>query len=263
MSKFRKFYLVDPVKYDQLVEKTHPSNDNRDVLAHPNVKAVKSIGKQMTDALEDDKLTDVEKIAAYTSHLDSYIRNFRNALQVPRQNAILGDNKPTPQAPTQKTTHIQDSLPNANTFIPKGISKSYLTNANHLNTFISQNKNFSVNNKGDLQYKGDDMFQLPYGNLLKGVVRYKKPEGDNSSMERFLKVLKDENYPISRLAYVKRTSALKAPATKTNLTQIPDDLQQKTTRQMKTFRTTPYPKKNPYRKANDLVKARQILSTWK
>ena len=46
MSSFKKYLLIDPVKYEELIAKAQTSKGN-DTLVHPNIKAVKEIDNKM------------------------------------------------------------------------------------------------------------------------------------------------------------------------------------------------------------------------
>lgn len=214
MSKFRKYYLVEAEKYKHLVENKNSNDRTNDILAHPNIKAVKKIDSDISGILKDPKLNDTEKMDAYASQLDSYIRNFRNALEVPRGQALLGAKKVsmfnTPKEPTQQP-NLENQNEDAKLFNESDISPSYLPRAHHLATFMKQNKKFSVGEDGNLKYKGVDIFNSQPNDLLKGVVRHKKPLGDNKALDQFISSLKEEGYPVSRLGYVRRNLPAKVP----------------------------------------------------
>ena len=89
MTSFKKYLLIDPEKYDQLLTKVNGYKDNN-ILVHPNIKAVKEIDNKISSILNDDLKSDQQKVDEYSSKLDSYLRNFRNALEVTKKDAILG-----------------------------------------------------------------------------------------------------------------------------------------------------------------------------
>ena len=70
MSSFKKYLLIDPVKYEELIAKAQTSKGN-DILVHPNIKAVKEIDNKMSSILNDSTKSDHQKIDEYSSNLDS------------------------------------------------------------------------------------------------------------------------------------------------------------------------------------------------
>ena len=54
-------------------------------MTHPNIKAVKEIDSKMTYILNDNMKSDQEKMEEYSKNLDCYLRNFKNALEVPKR----------------------------------------------------------------------------------------------------------------------------------------------------------------------------------
>lgn len=206
MSTFKKYLLVNPDKYEQLLSKVQLSNQS-DIFTHPNIKTVKKIDSKMSDILNNNHKTDREKIEEYSENLDSYLRNFKNALDIPKREAILG--KPNTNVTTSDITKDQsENKSNKLTFtsVPENIPPSYRPNASHLLSFLTKNKNFDIGQNGNLKYKGNSYFQSDYNKLLDSVVRFKNPHDGKTDVNKFVSVLKQEGYPVNRLGYVRRSN---------------------------------------------------------
>lgn len=234
MSSFKKYLLIDPDKYEEMVSKTKTLKSD-DILVHPNIKAVKQIDRVMSSILNDSEKSDQQKVDEYSSNLDSYLRNFKNALQVTKQDAILGKRgndilavnpvDGNPPIHPQNTSDIERAAPK------QDIPASYRPAASHLTAFLNKNKNFEVGKNGELKYKGKKRFQSHYPELLDGVVRSRKPtSGTKDDINDLVSLLKQEGYPVTRLGYVRRNNTgkvtSKAKSTSTiEIKQKPSKLQ--------------------------------------
>lgn len=215
MTTFKKYFLIDPEKYEQLLIKNEAATNN-DILTHPNIKAVKEIDSKMTSILNDNMKSDQEKIEEYSTNLDSYLRNFKNALEVPKRDAILGTKKKDDILSTDlelsqtrdKHTNVLDQ--SATNVHLSGIPASYRPNASHLTSYIKKHKNFEIDQNGSLKYKGKKMFDSDYNKLLESVVRFRKPLDGKTDINEFVSLLRQEGYPVTRLAYVRRND-IRAP----------------------------------------------------
>ena len=69
-SSFKKYLLIDPVKYEELIAKAQTSKGN-DILVHPNIKTVKEIDNKMSSILNDSTKSYHQNIDEYSSNLDS------------------------------------------------------------------------------------------------------------------------------------------------------------------------------------------------
>ena len=220
MASFKKYLLIDPVKYEELFAKVQLHKGN-DILVHPNIKAVKTIDNKMSSILNDDKKSDLQKIEEYSTNLESYLRNFKNALEISKRDAILGENKhATPDAATMnhlpKGPSIDLDTPVSKEYkSEKDIPLSYRPTATHLTSFLNRNNNFEVKNQ-ELKYKGKKKFQSDFSQLLNGIVRFKKPSSNSKSdIDEFVSLLRQEGYPVTRLGYVRRNNTKK--------TVVPED----------------------------------------
>ena len=107
MSSLKKYFLIEPERYNELV--SH-SKSRADLLTHPNVKVLKEIDTKIDDILKEPATSDVEKLDQYNSNLDRYKRNFRNAIETSRKDAFLADpipresNLQTLKLPTQSAS---------------------------------------------------------------------------------------------------------------------------------------------------------------
>ena len=239
MSKFRKFLLVDPDQYNKLLEKyQHQQQKQSDesLLTHPNIRNVKRIDNQITEILQDKKLTDTEKMESYAAELDSFLRNFRGALETSKRDAFLGpktspaDSMATAEHESRTGTSpaktLDDSSVTAKSHDAKKaqedlydmstLPKSYQGVAQQLSTFLQQNPNYTINENGEVKYKDSDNFGPNIAELLNGVVRYKTPLTGRKSLNRLVETLKEEGFPISRLGYVKKQKLNPLPLGTTN-----------------------------------------------
>lgn len=224
MTKFKKYLLVDPQKYKQLVENDSigAAKPPDDILEHPNIKAVRKIDASLSNILHDVSLSDTAKIDAYTTQLDSYLRNFKSSLDVSRREALLGNKthqttKTFEQEKPKSVAKGKEELPNhsiENFIDENSIPPSYRLSARHLLEFIKNHKSFAVDETGKLKYRGAQISESQAGDLLKSVVRYKKSFGNELKLDDFVNKLKEAGYPVSRLAYVKKKTVSYAPSTR-------------------------------------------------
>ena len=210
MSSFKKYLLIDPDKYKEMVSKTKLLKSD-EILVHPNIKAVKQIDHEMSSILNDSEKSDQQKVDEYSSNLDSYLRNFKNALQVTKQDAILGKREEDVLAarPVESnlSVHPQKSYELERESSEQKIPSSYRPVASHLTVFLNKNKNFEIGKNGELKYKGKKRFQSHYPELLDGVVRSRKPSsGTKNEINDLVSLLKQEGYPVTRLGYVRRNN---------------------------------------------------------
>ena len=222
MTSFKKYLLIDPEKYDQLLTKVNGYKDNN-ILVHPNIKAVKEIDNKISSILNDDLKSDQQKVDEYSSKLDSYLRSFRNALEVTKKDAILGQTKhdavaddPPQSVPVQGKSYISDEKSSKESIPP-----SYRPSASHLTSFLTKNKNFEISDNGELKYKGKRQFHSDYPKLLDSVVRFRKPSsGSKTEVNDFVTLLRQEGYPVTRLGYVRRNNIQTANTKENNSSSI-------------------------------------------
>ena len=264
MSSFKKYLLIDPVKYEELIAKAQTSKGN-DILVHPNIKAVKETDNKMSSILNDSTKSDHQKIDEYSSNLDSYLRNFKNALEVPKRDAILGEKKVTTEDvhQVQEIPNIsQDSIVNKQHENKQSIPVSYRPTATHLTAFLNRNKNFEVKNH-ELKYKGKRVFQSDFSQLLDGVVRFKKPSVNSKvDIDGFVSLLRQEGYPVTRLGYVRRNITGKSDMQGNSSSSV--GVQKKASKLQKTIdRLTPVstPAKTKARKSKTVTQSK-IFQQW-
>ena len=265
MSSFKKYLLIDPVKYEELITKAQSTKGN-DILVHPNIKAVKEIDNKMSSILNDSTKSDHQKIDEYSSNLDSYLRNFKNALEVPKRDAILGERKVETEDAHQvkEMSNIsQEPTANEQQENKESIPVSYRPTATHLTTFINRNKNFEVKNS-ELKYKGKRTFQSDFSQLLDGVVRFKKPPSNSKAdIDGFVTLLRQEGYPVTRLGYVRRNNSRKSDTQGNSSSLIA--VQMRTSKlQMTIDRLTPVstPTKKKATKSNTVASPSTIFQRW-
>lgn len=217
MTTFRKFLLIEPEKYKKLIERNeiHTSNENNDILAHPNIKTVKKIDKQMTNILNNNQTDDNTKMEKYNSLLERFLRNFHNALEVSKRDAILGNKTEQNSIQTKSVSPEKkptEELPETNKLsdIMKTIPRSYQNSAKRLFGFIEKNPNFQIKD-GTLKYKDGEHFSSDVSELLSGVVRSKKLGDNPRSTVDLLAALKEEGYPIHQLASVRKQQRSRIP----------------------------------------------------
>ena len=222
MSSFKKYLLIDPDKYEEMVSKTKTLKSD-DILVHPNIKAVKQIDRDMSSILNDSEKSDQQKVDEYSSKLDSYLRNFRNALEVTKKDAILGQTKHDAVAddPPQSVTVQGKSYISDEKSSKESIPPSYRLSASHLTSFLTKNKNFEISDNGELKYKGKRQFHSDYPKLLDSVVRFRKPSsGSKTEVNDLVTLLRQEGYPVTRLGYVRRNNIQTANTKENNSSSI-------------------------------------------
>lgn len=229
---FRKYYLVEPDTYNELVRS---SNSKADSLQHPNVKAFKEIDSKIDTILNKQSTSETEKLDEYNSNIDSYKRNFRNAIGKSRKDALFGD--PTPQetnsfnlqplgqtksiSPAAFSTSTPVATPKSELFEPdenkkkifddtmKTIPHSYHSSANKLAKFIDSSKDFSIASSGRLKYKGKAINDSDAGALFKSAVTYRHIFGKHKqAVQNFLTALTESGFPTKSLPYTRMLSAL-------------------------------------------------------
>jgi len=184
----KKYYLIDPSKYEMLKSAASARNEeqqnNSDMFAHPNIKNVKDISD----------LTDFEKVEKYNALLEKYIRNFRNALETSKSEAILGE--PASKTIDLKNTTENESIKQFQSLEESldSIPTSYRQKARKLVDFLKNNNSFSVNQNNELLYKD----QVLRGSNV-NQVRSKKPITSDALFTQFVENLNAEGYPAKQI----------------------------------------------------------------
>ena len=200
----KKYFLVDPVRYELLLNNFNAQNvtsNSNELFSHPNVKKTKEIDKEMDQILNDNHLSDYEKNEQFNNKLNGFVSNFHAAVMTPKSDAILGkpssdDNIDALPSPSTSLYSLEETL---NT-----IPSSYQQNAKKLVNFLKGNEAFAWNENGELKYKGKILQGSDVNKLLNDAVRNKKISSGNSTFEAFLGALKNEGYPVHKLSSAKK-----------------------------------------------------------
>lgn len=222
MSQVKKYFLIDPLKYDSLVanretlKSSNSSVEMENVFTHPNVKAVNKLDDEMKSILEDSKLTDFEKVEAYNSKLGSYLRNFKQAMSVPSHEALLG--KQDKDIETNNDASFSYSKPELSLEQVMGtVPSSYKIKASKLLNFLKENSSFSWDENGQLKYKDDVLLNSDLSKLINDIVRNKKISSVPQVFDKFVNILVSEGYPVKQNSFnlpVKHKSLIPLPQNK-------------------------------------------------
>lgn len=214
MPFFKHYYLLEPSKYEQyksFVQKGQIKQEcntleklKDDVFTHPNVSAVYKLDNEMKNILSSNALTDQEKVDRYNEKLGLYLKNFRSALETPKNEALIG-NRPQSSLPINnsdddkhsnnddsKMLKIQEtvfSLPKTYQRRAKGILK-------RLN---SPSSSIRVQPSGAIAYNNDVIPDSDIDQLLNAAVRYKKAETTHiPGYEQFLNAVQPKSLAVTR-----------------------------------------------------------------
>lgn len=217
MASFKKFFLVAPEEYSRLVNQ---SKSKGELLTHPNVKALKEIDNKIDSILQETTASDVEKLDEYNSELDSYKRNFRKAIEVPRKDALFGDPIPrnlnsntpsTPSTPSPIADPVQrEDKPRKGFFQGSlnAIPSSYQLTAAKLARFMESSKDFTISASGRLKYKGKELNESDATDLFKRAVTFKQTFGkQKEDVKKFLSALEESGFPTKSLPYSRMLKA--------------------------------------------------------
>lgn len=220
-SKFvKKYYLIDPKKYDELMKtregqypasnETASSSDHlqeNEAFLHPSVKNVKKLDQDMKHILNDDFITDFEKMEQYNQKLSRYLKNFKTALATPTKKMLLQGNSDDSRKQLVNTSQVQEEIqketldsglktknPGA---ITSTIPKTYKEKADkilkHLN---DKGSKLSWDKSGSVYYKGKVIPNSNIESLINDAVRKRKIKSGDA-YRTFSKVLKAEGVPTS------------------------------------------------------------------
>lgn len=203
MTKAKKYYLVDPVKYEKLVQSQVLSDSKPEVnntFTHPNVKAVGELDNEMKKILSDEKLTDFEKVEQYNSKLESYLQNFRSAIETPKREALIGKTSPDNENKNTVINQPDHPLPTHDLIESELalIPESYRKNGKRLLNFLKSSKSFSWDEAGQVKYRDKAIHGSNISKLLNDAVRNRKITSQRSTYDEFLKALDTEGYPINK-----------------------------------------------------------------
>lgn len=173
--------------------------NNSDMFAHPNIKNVKDIDQKMDETLNKSDLTDFEKVEKYNALLEKYIRNFRNALETSKSEAILGE--PASKTIDLKNTTENESIKQFQSLEESldSIPTSYRQKARKLVDFLKNNNSFSVNQNNELLYKDQVLRGSNVNQLINDAVRSKKPITSDALFTQFVENLNAEGYPAKQI----------------------------------------------------------------
>lgn len=231
MKYSQKFYLVPPEIYDSMSKAQHMSVDmeqkpehngkpveqpsSKDVFLHPNVKMVYELDKDMKSILQDNLLTDYEKVERYNQKLQQYLNNYQRVVKKPTPENDRGINvkdfdqatAPVTPEPTLRNLEVDSVL--------SSIPKSYQSKAKTLLKFINDSSEVSYNSSGEVFYKGDEIPGVNLTGLVNNLVRKRKPV---ETYNRIIDILSGEGFNVRKqaLAPTKRT---KIPVLSTRTTK--------------------------------------------
>lgn len=217
METARKYVLVEPTKYEQLIElerkKSNVPPDNftnptelpqkdTSIFAHPNVERVYELDNEMKEILNNQSMTDFDKAMQYGQRLQSYLGNFKTALTTPKNSALIGEKlEENHNAIIENKNSATTSTGNE---ILSAIPKSYQSKAAHLLNFLKTNSNISWTDDGTVKYKNDVLPNSNVVNLVGDLIRLRKPQSEANTVAHFRNALEAEGYPLNRLAISKR-----------------------------------------------------------
>lgn len=207
----KKYFLVDPTRYEMLVQSHNSSKLNKEsesIFMHPNIKKVAQIDKQMDRILNNSELTDFEKNEQYNTKLESYIKNFRSAVETPKNEALLGKQMVPQQQQKEllaKPSELQSkALTPEMSFIPE----SYHQSAQKLINFLQNNKSFSWGDDGELKYNNTPIDGSNVTKLLNDAVRHRKITSSETTFNKFIDALENEGYPVHQLSVKQKSKSL-------------------------------------------------------
>lgn len=87
MKFAKKYYLVNEQQY----KKGSADDGNRDIFVHPSKKVAIREHGNMERISADDDLTDYEKVVRYSQSLQKYLKNIKDAMDIPKRKALLGE----------------------------------------------------------------------------------------------------------------------------------------------------------------------------
>ena len=196
-----KYSLVDPIEYEKLVQShklMQTKAETKNIFKHPNVDKAEKLDNQMSAILSNQNLSDFEKNQQFGTKLESFIKNFQQAIKTPKADAFFG----------KQTVEKEAVIPSENHSKPltkeiANIPESYQQRARRLVEFLQSNKSFSWNENGQLKYKGNVIDDSDVSKLLNDAVRNKKISSSLSVFQDFMSALKNEGYPVHRLSSLK------------------------------------------------------------
>lgn len=211
MSHIKKYYLIDPLRYDQLrsIDKNKSSNSSESLFKHPNLKKAEELNADMKSVLNDTNLTEFEKMEQYSGKLQTFLQNFKSALNTPKLEALLGKRT---IGVTSDSARVIDEKNEEPSFLSKqesllsSIPASYQSRAKHLLNFIQTNNKFHFTENGKVKYHDTIIPTSDFTSILHDVVRSRKPKTDATSVQNFIEFLSKEGYPVSRLSKAKPSS---------------------------------------------------------
>ena len=141
-----KYYLVDPIKYEKLVQShklMQTKAETKNIFKHPNVDKAEKLDNQTSAILSNQNLSDFEKNQQFGTKLESFMKNFQQAIKTPKADAFFG----------KQTVEKEAVIPSENHSKPltkeiASIPESYQQRARRLVEFLQSNKSFSWNENG-------------------------------------------------------------------------------------------------------------------
>ena len=102
MKFSKKYLLIDQAEYDRLRNSQGSSSTRNGLITHPNVQKVQQEDEKMRDIIEDDFLSDFDKVQLHSQALQRYLDNYKQALRVSKASASLGSDASTQPFPQQR-----------------------------------------------------------------------------------------------------------------------------------------------------------------
>lgn len=207
MTSARKVYLVDSIRYKNLIdgssaEKSHPEvqtpSTNSSPFTHPNVEAVHTLTGEMKEVLNDNELTDFEKVERYNSKLTSYLHNFRAAIVTTPSDALIGPvDRETRVLKMSKSEEVPDLDAFTDEAIISSVPKTYRKRAEALLNSMSMNTKIAWDQDGVISYGGKPVSGTNIITLLNDMVRRGRVRTSSGAFDQFISLLETENIPVT------------------------------------------------------------------
>lgn len=132
----------------------------------------------------------------YNSKLESYLKNFQNAIRVPTRDALIGKTLPDQMEITSKPSIV----PQPETFDPQitDIPETYRAKAKQLLEFLKSNNSFTWDENGQVKYKDKIIDGSNLTSLLNDTVRSRRIKSPALTFDEFFKALKSEGYSVKK-----------------------------------------------------------------
>lgn len=197
MSQVKKMLIVDPAQLNNQATQSQPSNIHFKRQKPLPKSELERLDMKMLEIVDDQSLTDEDKLHAYTQALTKY-QNLHSMLKQGKLKP-MELNKTSEQATSSSQINTEINKPK-NSSMTIGVPKNYQRKASQLLELIRDQQGASIDSKGKLTIKGKLLTDGHISDFINKAVNPGYNYGELEDWDKFQSLLNEIGVPKSLLA---------------------------------------------------------------